>query len=206
MRRLLLVVTLGALSFPAGASVPGPGNICPERIGCGLSGNSLPCQFRFRADGSLDHLIVRVTMRDCFDNIVPDCSTSATVQPAGALTFCSCCPTRQAGRTDVEGVIAFDFAHLGGRGSAEVCMTLHCGGDVGFCCHEFDFTSADLDGSCNQAPTPATGILDMGVWAGCLPPSPYCQTSDYNCDGTVGVLDLGVWAAGLVISCVGSCP
>jgi hypothetical protein len=80
------------------------------------------------------------------------------------------------------------------------CITGHCFGNIGITCLEFDFTSSDLDASCETA-TSATNVIDLGIWAGCLPPSPYCEASDYNCDGTVNVSDLGGWAGGLGSPC-----
>jgi hypothetical protein len=70
---------------------------------------------------------------------------------------------------------------------------------------KIEFTSSDLDGSCDPVPDTVT-IVDLGLWAGCLPPASYCRESDYDCDGTVGVIDLGIWASGLGTGCDGSCP
>jgi hypothetical protein len=165
------------------------------RSGCALEGQSLPCQFVFRHDGSLDTLTLCVTLRDVFDVGVPVCSTSATLNSTG-LTFCSCCPNPQVGATDSTGVVYFVWEKLGGRGSAEVCVTAHCVGDIAICCQSFNFTSTDLAGDCT-----VTDVVDLGPWAGCLHPSPYCQESDYNCDGTVDVIDLGLFAGGLTVDC-----
>jgi hypothetical protein len=90
---------------------------------------------------------------------------------------------------------------------AEVCLTVHCVGTNEFCCLEFHFTSPDLNASCHTPPNSATNVIDLGIWAACLPPSSACESSDYNCDCAVTVLDLGLFAGGLGLSCSGPpCP
>ena len=59
-----------------------------------------------------------------------------------------------------------------------------------------DFTSPDLDASGGH-----DVVIDLGIWAGCYQPAPYCRWSDYNCDGTVDVVDLGLWAGGIHLEC-----
>jgi hypothetical protein len=50
-------------------------------------------------------------------------------------------------------------------------------------------------------------VLDLGLWAGALPPSTYAEPSDYNCSATIDVFDLGIWAGNLGLSCeTTSCP
>jgi hypothetical protein len=101
------------------------------------------------------------------------------------------------------------FSRLGGRGSAEVCVTAHCipgGGDLWICCEEFVFTSPDLDGTCETSGT-STSIIDFGIWAGCLGAGFECSASDYNCDCQVTVLDVAIYAGGLHKNCGGAnCP
>jgi hypothetical protein len=172
-----------------------------DRWGVGVTGNGASCQYRFRADGSLDKLIVNITARDCFDLPVAQCSTSATITATpGTRALCTCAPNPQWVVTDDLGVGKFEFGHIGGRGTAAVCITAHCVGHIAIGCDEFDFTSSDLAATC-ETNASATNVVDLGIWAGCLPPFPYCQASDYNCDGTVNVVDLALWAGGLGIFC-----
>ncbi|MGH2571534.1 MAG: hypothetical protein ACRDGR_09925, partial [bacterium] len=136
-----------------------------DRWGFGLSGNGAPCQHRFRADGSLDVLLVAITARDCFDIPTPQCSTSATItQTSGTLALCTCAPNPQWLVTDALGTGTFEFGHIGGRGTAEVCVTAHCLGNIAIFCEEFDFTSSDLDASCTPTGS-ATNVIDLGIWA-----------------------------------------
>lgn len=173
----------------------------PNRSGLELRGQGTACHYRFRADGGLDRLTVVVTVRDAFDIPVPDCSTSVTLQPtAETLDFCSCCPSTRGVRTDIDGVMSLVFDQLGGRGGLDVNVTCHCIGHIGIGQIPIEFTSPDLAANC--APV---NVVSMGIWAGCLPPAPYCETSDYDCDGTVGVLDLALWASALGVGC-GGCP
>jgi hypothetical protein len=146
-------------------------------------------------------LVVTITARDCFDLPIAQCSTSATItETSGTVALCTCAPNPQWVVTDALGTGTFEFGHIGGRGTAEVCITCRCCGEIEIWCEEFDFTSSDLDASC-QTTTSATNIIDLGIWAGCFPPNPYCRVSDFNCDGSVSVLDLGVWAGGLGVPC-----
>jgi len=175
----------------------------PTRSGCELKGQAVGCQYRFRLDGSLDCMTLCVTLRDVFDVPVPDCTTSASLNDTDNGSLCTCCTDPQIQATDAGGVAVFVFKKLGGRGSGEVCVTAHCVGDIAICCQPFDFTSTDLDGDCLD-----TDVVDLGLWAGCLPPSPYCRESDYNCDLTVDVVDLGLFAGGLNVDCAdgAACP
>jgi len=199
LRTSLFIVALFQIS--SSSSLAGIPCIIPERWGIEVTGQGAPCQYRFRGDGSLDQLIVYITARDCFDVPVPVCSTSATITPtSGTLALCTCAPNPQWVLTGVDGTGTFVFDHIGGRGTADLCITAHCVGDIAIFCEEFDFTSPDLDASCETA-APATNILDLGVWAGCLPPNPYCQAADFDCDGTVNVVDVGFWAGGLGVPC-----
>jgi hypothetical protein len=206
MRRILFLAAALTLvgGLPALAGVPSP-----ERSGCELKGSSLPCQYRFRGDGSLDCLTVCVTLRDLFDTPVASCSTTAEVtlvggKPASGCwaaeaggAICSCDGLTRSGVTDPNGVVSFVFCQIGGRGIGQVCVVAHCTGPVDICCEEFNFTSHDLSASCSSSTT----ILSMAVWVGCYPPSAPCQSSDYNCDCAVDVLDFGAWAGGLGHDC-----
>ena len=201
MNRSILTTGL-AFVLCASASVQA-GVPDPSRSSLYFRGGSVPCQLRFRADGGLDCLTVFVVLRDAFEDPVGQCLTSATLTPnAGTLAFCSCCPVQQTRLTNSAGEVAFLFKNLGGRGTLEVCVTALCQGKIAIGCVEFSFTSPDLDGDCLD-----TDVVDLGLWASCLDPSPYCVASDYTCDGTVDVLDLGIFAGGLVTDCSdASCP
>jgi hypothetical protein len=181
---------VSATSTPAG--LPDP-----SRSAMGLFGQGTSCHYRFRMDGGLDQLTVCVTLRTQFDTPIPDCSTSVTLTPnAGTIAFGTCCPNPQAGVTDFDGTIQFVFDQIGGRGSLDVCATEHCIAEIGVATETIDFTSPDLDASGGH-----NVVIDLGIWAGCYQPAPYCPWSDYNCDGTVDVLDLGLWAGGIGLEC-----
>ena len=198
MRKSLVLATLLVLCCSA-ASLAGVPD--PARSGCELKGLVVPCQYRFRCDGGLDCMTLCVTLRDAFDAPVDSCSTSAAIVTSDAI--CSPCGLTKGGTTDAAGVILFEWCRIGGRGSAEIRVTAHCVGEIEICTNAFDYTSPDLDASCDPCPGPpfTANILDLGLWSGCLPPGPYCQASDYNCDGTVNILDLGVFAGGLTVCC-----
>lgn len=215
MRKSLVLAMLVVLccSMTAMAAVPDP-----ARSGCQIKGQELSCQFRFRADGGLDKLTVAITLRDAFDTPVPSCSVNAgwsnlQIKPGEAgAAMCSCCPAATAPNavpnkgavTNAAGVAQIIFAQIGGRGIVDICVTAHCVGNIEICCFsDIHFTSPDLNGSCDLQPPAAasTNVVDLGIWAGCLPPAPYCESSDYNCDNTVNVVDLGVFAGGLVLGC-----
>jgi hypothetical protein len=146
-------------------------------------------------------MTVSVTVRGLFEIPVHDCYTSATLEPNPAtLAFCTCGPTSQSAYTDSVGAVQFVFDRIGGRGSLDVCVTALCEGRVGLACVPIQFTSPDLDGSCDPDPASAVDVIDLGIWASGLPPG-YAEPSDYDCSGAVGVLDLGIWAGGLGIGC-----
>jgi len=128
---------------------------------------------------------------------MPDCSTSVTLAPnAETIAFGTCCPNPRGGRSDLSGRVDFDFFQVGGRGSLDVLVSVHCVGSVEVWSEAIDFTSPDLDASGGQ-----NVVIDLGIWASCLPPSPYCQWSDYDCDGAVRVIDLAYWAGGIGLEC-----
>jgi hypothetical protein len=214
MRKSLVLATLLVLccSLSAFAGVPDP-----ARSGCELKGQGSSCQFRFNATGGLDCMTVCVTLRDAFDTPVGACSTSAGISLVGAkpgggacayaaeagAALCSCDGLVRGGVTNGAGVIQFVWKCLGGRGIAQVCITAHCVGTIEIGCKEFHFSSPDLDASCQA--TNSTGIIDLGIWAGCLTPAPPCESSDYDCSCGVGIIDLGVFASGLQQGC-NACP
>lgn len=156
------------------------------------------CQYRFAADGSLDELVVVVTLRDCFDTPIAFCAMESTLKPdPGTVAFCSCESPLQAGVTDADGAVEFRYSRIGGRGSLSVALTVQCAGSIGFPDLDVEFTSPDLNGSCE--PGASTTVADLGVWAAGL--SGYVQASDFDCNGFITISDLGLWARGLGIGC-----
>jgi hypothetical protein len=203
MRKSLVLASLLVLVCSAAAFAGVP---APDRSSCAISGSQLnPCQWRFRAQGDADQLTLCITLNDAFDTPVASCSTSATLTGS---PVCDCEGLVRTGFTDAGGVVCFAYHCIGGRGTATINVTAHCVGDIGICSPSFEFTSPDLNGSCNNTPGPGSGgnvdVVDIGIWAGGLPPA-YLQASDYNCDGTVNVSDLGFLAGGLTTSC-SNCP
>ncbi|HMB67901.1 MAG TPA: hypothetical protein VKU85_01275 [bacterium] len=193
---LLLTATLG--TPPAGAGVPDP-----DTSSYGVSGAGAPCQFRFRADGGLDELVVQVTVRHTFGHPIQNVPISITLNPApGAAAFCACCELRHDDWSDSVGVVTAAFSRLGGRGSLTVDVTSHWADPpVPFFSIPVDFTSPDLNGSCDPAPASAATIEDLGIWA------MGGQAADYDCSGAADLLDLGLWAGGLGVACdPGGCP
>lgn len=191
MRALWITTAIVLSAATARAGLPDP-----SRTTVGLAGQGTPCHYRFRMDGGLDHLTVLVSLRDQFDTPMPNCSTSVTVAPnAGTIAFGTCCPNPLGGHSDAGGLVQFEFFQIGGRGSVDILVTVHCVGDVAVWAEPIDFTSPDLDASGGH-----DVVIDLGIWAGCYGPS-YCKWSDYDCDGTVGVLDLALWAGGIGLAC-----
>lgn len=163
-----------------------------------VTGQGSPCQFRFRSNGGMDVMTVRVTVRSVFGPVI-SCSTSVTVTPTNTtLALCSCDGLRRGRYTDADGALEVTFARLGGRGSCEVRVTASCSGQIELARLPFTFTTADLDGSC--ATSNAVNVVDLGIWAAGLPPD-YEVQSDYDCNGAVNVVDLGTWAGGLGVGC-----
>ena len=213
MRRNVLPLILAALialtsTVPVLAGVRPPGEPAPDDVPCVLperstivySPSPAPCQYRFHANGALDEMSVLITLRDCFDNPVPACSLDVTLTPnAGTLAFCSCEGTVFGAVTDSDGVAEMRFSKIGGRGSLDLTLTVVCAGSIVFDIESIDFTTPDLNGSCESAPGASTNVLDLGAWAGGI--SPYLKASDFNCDGSVDIVDLGIWASGLVAGC-----
>jgi hypothetical protein len=202
MRKSLVLATLvvlvcSAVSF---AGVPDP-----SRSGCALNAQPLACQWRFRADGGFDRLTLRVTVRDAFDAPVANCSTYCNLGGA-SLVAAQCNGNRKGGLTNAGGVVNFVYRCIGGRGSVQLRVTAVCSGNVGLCSPTINFTNPDQNAS-NEGPMlpGSTTVVDLGLWAAGLPPSPYLVTSDFNCDGLVSVIDLGLWASGLSKGCV-ACP
>ena len=186
---LALVLALQAVSFAQ------PSPLTSTVV---LGGMAVPCQYRFRADATLDMMTVTVTLLTAAGLPVPAWPTTCTLAPnAGTLAFCSCCPNPQVGVTDGAGGIVFTWNKVGGRGTLDVFVAA---APIAFVL-PITFTSPDLTGSCEFAPASSTGILDLALFASCLPPAPYCIGSDYNCSGTINVVDLGIWAGGLGDGC-----
>jgi hypothetical protein len=79
-------------------------------------------------------------------------------------------------------------------------VTIYPAGSWAFPPEEIEFTSPDLNASCESAPAASTTVVDLGIWSqGLLTPSP---RSDYDCSGGLnGIVDLGVWAGGLTAGC-----
>lgn len=207
MRKSLVLATLVVLACTASTAFAGIPD--PTRSGCSLNAQPLACQWRFRADGLLDRLTLKLTLRDVFDAPVANCSTQVTL---AAFTNPSAstgqCPGGVAGNTkksvtNGSGVVNFVFRCIGGRGGVELRVTSKCGTSIPICNPAIVYTNPDLNGS--NEPGVSTTVIDLGLWAGCLPPSPYCVTSDFNCSGSVNVVDLGIWAGGLGKGC-SLCP
>lgn len=175
----------------------------PTRSVWAVSGDGFGCQFRFNQVGTLDALTLTVTLRDAFDTPVP-CSTWVQVIDASPVA-CVIDPDQLStnvltgtGWTTPQGVALYVLDRLGGRGELTIQLS------AAACCHEplgpvvvltetVPFTTPDQNGSCD----PVVDIVDLGIWASCLPPGPYCRTSDFDCDSEIGVLDLALWASGL---------
>jgi hypothetical protein len=202
MRKSLVLATLivFACSAAAFAAVPDP-----TRSGCQDYGKSAACQYKFRNNGTLDKLTLKVTLRDTFDAPVASCSTYCNlVNPSIANNGKQCGGNRKGGLTNAGGVVNFIYRCIGGRGTVDLRVTAVCAGNIGICSRTISYTSTDLNAS-RDSDNGATTISDLGLWSGCLPPSPYCTTSDYDCNGTVNISDLGIFAGGLGVLCT-SCP
>lgn len=188
---------LAAIAVLVGASAASAKLPDPSTSELAITGQTVPCQFRFRADGGLDRLIVDVVLRDAFGLPVADCSASASLLPnAETMAFSCCTPSTQFEVSDPEGAVRFEFDAVSGRGSLDVQIMVHCFGPYELFRTDIRFTSPNLVGD-GEPP----GVLDLGLWAGCLPPAPYCMVSDYDCSSSVDVLDLGIWAGGLDLGC-----
>jgi hypothetical protein len=201
MRESARLAVVLVLASAAGVLAKGPD---PEFSSIVVSGQSSPCQFRFRADGGGDVMTVSVTMHDVFDWPVANCSTYVSLTPtAGTLALCSCDGLRRGARSDAEGHFEVAFDRIGGRGSATLCVTSTCMGNIALPPVPVQFTSADLDGSCSAIG--AVGTVDLGIWSAGLPPA-YQRESDYDCNGVVNVMDLGLWVAAMGVTCAPSGP
>jgi hypothetical protein len=142
---------------------------------------------------------VSVTVRSAFLEPIANCPTFISLRPTDAATLlCSCQPLVAEDTTGADGVMTTTFGQLGGRGSLDVVVDVFFGGLYEVARTTVEFTSSDLDASCD--PSDAVGVVDLGIWAGGLPPS-YLQSSDYDCDGVVDIVDLGIWASGLGVGC-----
>ena len=204
MRAIWTIPLLVPLALAASAKADLPD---PMRSSFGVSGQSLgPCHFVFNADGGLDAMAVAVTLRDAFDSPVANCSTSVTLDfdddPGSTWdSVCACTePLRKWALSDAGGLADLSWSRLGGHGSLDVRVTIHCAGDIAVGEETFDFTSPDLNGSCEPSPAISTTVFDLGMWAaGMAVPWPF---ADYDCSGGPNtVVDLGVWASGLTGGC-----
>lgn len=201
MRKSLVLATLFVVMCSAAAFAGVPD---PSRSACSVSAAPTGCQYRFNAAGGLDTLTLTVTLRDAFDSPVANCSTTVTLDNASAVV-CNCCPDQLTGSTNANGIVTFNINQLGGRGSVDLNVTANCTGNIAICSNTINFTTPDLNASCDAGVS--TNVIDLGVFANCLPPSPYCQESDFSCDGTVNVVDLGLLASGLTAGCgSAACP
>lgn len=203
---LLLVL---ASTGPVAAGLPPPE---PDDVGrmyycaVGISGQDLgPCHFVFRADGGYDVMTVALTLTNDFHDPVANCSTSVTLDlvddpDSNVDGVCGCGePLQQWVVTDANGCAELQWSRLGGHGTLEVSITALVYGPWGFAPEQIQFTSPDLDASCEAAPAVSTTVIDLGIWAhGLQVPA---ARSDYDCSGTVNVIDLGVWASGLGAGC-----
>lgn len=200
--RQFLVLSLAILltSYATAFAQPSPATST-----CVLGGQPAPCQYRFRTDGALDVMTVTVTLLTAGGlPVIGWPVTCALVPNAGTAAFCTCCMNPQAGVTGPGGIIVFMWRKIGGRGTLDVVVSA-APAPVAFAL-PITFTSPDLNGSCQLAPVTATNVQDLGIWAACIPPGPYCLASDYNCNGTINILDLGFWAGGLGLGCGPPCP
>jgi hypothetical protein len=196
---ILVVAALGLVTA-AGPAESGLPCFLPERCGFGISPPAAGCQYRFDAAGGLDELSIAVTLRDCFDSPVAGCDISATLAPnAETDALCGCSPLRQMEVSDAAGTCEYSFSGLGGRGSLDITLTVHCIGDIEIFRQAIQFTTPDLDGSCEPPPASSTGVIDLGLWAWGL--SDDLPHSDFDCSGDVGIVDLGIWASGLLAGC-----
>ena len=209
---LALVMALFAASAHAGVPAPRGGSECsfpcglPPVSGCRtvvtVSPPEASCQYRFNQMGSFDVLTLNVTVRDAFDAPQPGTEVQIELIPDdGSTVLCSCADLVQTEIADAVGATQFQFARIGGRGTIRVEVSLRDQpSDPWFLfCNSiaFPFTTPDLNASCDPGAVPVATVVDLGLWAGGLPPV-YLLSSDYNCDGTVNVIDLGLWATGTV--------
>lgn len=208
MRRLFAILLLVlASSDPVAAGLP---HTAPDDVGrmyycsIGVSGQSLgPCHFVFRADGGYDVMGVALTLTNDFHTPVPYCSTSVTLalvdEPGSNLCECGE-PLHKWVVTDANGHADLEWSRLGGHGTLVMNITAYPYGPRAFASEEIQFTSTDLDGSCEPAPAVSTTVIDLGIWAYGLQVPAF--RSDYDCSGGLNdVIDLGVWASGLGIGC-----
>lgn len=210
----LAVSLLALASDPGVAGVPAPrgGSECsypcgiPPVPGCRtvvtVSPPETGCQYRFNQMGNFDVLTLNVTVRDAFEAPLPGTEVRIELVPDdGATLLCACSSLEQIEVADAAGSARFEFARLGGRGQIRVEVSLReQPTDSWFLfCDSIRpmFTSPDLNASCDPGAAAVANVVDLGIWAGGLPPV-YLLSSDYNCDGTVNVVDLGLWASGTV--------
>jgi hypothetical protein len=161
------------------------------------------CQHVFLPGPASERLTLDVTLRDAFDNPLPEWTVKGTALPEAESVVCACESLSAEQVSGVAGDARVRFGLLGGRGTLrlEIRATHPLAGTYPIdWISGLAFTSADQDASC--APTgPAANVVDLGLWARGLPPAPYRRASDLNCDGTVNVVDLGRFGSGLYEGC-----
>ena len=98
--------------------------------------------------------------------------TSVTLDPNPAtLALCTCGPISQEATTDRSGAVQFVFERIAGRGGLDVCVTALSQGRIGMACVPIDFTSPDVDGSCD--PDPASAVdAQKRIGPGAFAPGP----------------------------------
>jgi len=197
MRKSLVLATLVvfACSAAAFAGVPDP-----TKSGCQLVGNPLPCQFRFRSDGGLDKLTLKVTLRDNFDAPVANCSTYCRAENFAPIASSQeCGGNLKGGLTDAGGVVNFIFSRVGGYGTFDLKVTSKCPTAIGICeSLGITYTGPNMDGSVNGN----CNIIDVSSFALCYPPSgTYCLRSDFDCNGAINIIDWSQFTTGLPLVC-----
>jgi hypothetical protein len=150
-------------------------------------------------------LIAELVLRNSFNLPVVSCAVSIELVPNDdTVEFCSCCPAIAEGITDTNGFFQATFSSIGGYGSLDVVTHSHCIGNVLISVDTIEFTSQDLNASCEAAGS--TNLFDLARFGAALAPS-YETYGDYDCSATVNVLDLGFFANGLGVGCgQAACP
>ena len=190
MKHVLLVFGLFLVfSLPADAKPADPVN----SQAVVASAPSFPCHWFFQPDGSADVLIINVALEDASGAPCEGEPVSAVFQVIG--TNPDICPAQRV-QNSVSGTLGttfFLFDQIMGCG--EFAITVQSGAFVRNL-GPFLMTSTDLDASGN------VNVVDLGIWAGSLPPNPLSHCADINCSGPpLNVIDLGLWAGGLGLAC-----
>jgi len=163
------------------------------------------CQYVFLPAPASERLAVDVTLRDAFDTPLADWTVTATLTPEAGSVVCACESLQSEEVSGASGDARIEFGLLGGWGTLrlEIHATHPLAGTYPIdWVSGLAFTSTDQDAAC-VASGRAANVVDLGIWAGGLPPSPYRRASDLDCDGTVNIVDLGYLASGLAEGCAG---